>query len=97
MNTQGLTRSSHFWGSISASLFRIQKSSRAPPTPPTIASKALITLIIHLLLSAAHGPRGPGVRTPRVRTPLHQHLSLAISWVVWSGYLDTSKPLCGDM
>src|SRR5919106_3729920 len=59
MNTQGLTRSSHFWGSISASLFRIQKSSRAPPTPPTIASKALITLIIHLLLSASHGAAGP--------------------------------------
>jgi hypothetical protein len=49
MNAHGLRRSSHFEGSISTSLLRAQKSSRAPPTPPTIASKALITLIIHPL------------------------------------------------
>src|SRR4029453_13362327 len=77
MNTQGLRRSSHFPGSISTSLFRIQNSSRAAPTPPTIASKALISLIIDLLLSA-HAPRVAlrwvGAR-PGGRAPTRQRLA----------------------
>ena len=43
MKTYGLTRSSHFPGSSSASLLSTQYSTRAPPTPPTIAISALMT------------------------------------------------------
>src|SRR5829696_552720 len=88
MNTHGLRRSSHFPGSISTSLFRIQNSSRAAPTPPTIASKALISLIIDLLLSA-HAPRaalGMGGRATRSRAPTRQRLA-------WPALLDVLQRL----
>src|SRR5829696_1522106 len=88
MNTHGLRRSSHFPGSISTSLFRIQNSSRAAPTPPTIASKALISLIIDLLLSAhgaARRPRRVGAR-PGGRAP-------TISALCWPALLDVLQRL----
>src|SRR5215211_3958525 len=50
-NTHGLTRSSQFPGSRSANLLSSQYSSSAPPTPATIASTALRTLIMDRSLS----------------------------------------------
>src|SRR5919198_6627412 len=50
-------RSSHFPGTRSAMAFRAQNTTTAPRTPPPIASRVLIILIMDPLLSGLRGSR----------------------------------------